>query len=261
MSASGRRLGIALLALAGCLGAIAAAVMAHGAGREQLRFIVQQECLPNWLKTHHPAPCISVSLIGRGPAAPGFALLADQKGGVHFLLIPTQSLSGIESPELRSSGTLNFFDAAWKARAVLDTVVGHPVSRSVIGLAVNSIWARSQDQLHIHIGCLRPSVYDALHADAGRIGRTWSPMTMRGFHYQAMRILGENLGSTNPFELLANGIPGAKDEMSRFTLFVAGMDFKEGPGFAVLTGTYVPGAETLLDPRCSLASARTRGGR
>ncbi len=243
----------AALLCAGCIAVLAAAVLAHGAGRNQLRFIVQQECLPNWLRTHHPAPCISVSLMGRGPQAQGFALLADEKGGAHFLLIPTRSISGIESPELRATGTLNFFDAAWHARAALDAVVGHSVPRDVVGLAVNSIWARSQDQLHIHIGCMRSSVYDALRAAAGRIGRSWSPITLRGFHYQALRIMGESLGSMNPFELLADDLPGAKAKMGRFMLFVAGMDFKQGPGFVVLAGTYVPGTETLLDPRCSLA--------
>ncbi len=244
----------AALVCVGCIAALAAAVPAHGAGRNQLRFIVQQECVPNWLKAHRPAPCISVRLLGRGSGAPGFALLADQKGGAHFLLIPTQSISGIEDPDLRSPGTPNFFDAAWRARGVIDTVVGHPVSRDIVGLAVNSIWARSQDQLHIHIGCLRLFVYDALQAAAARIGRTWAPVTVRGFPYQAIRIRGRDLGAANPFELLADGLPGAKEEMGRFTLFVAGMDFKDGPGFVALAGEYVPGTETLLDPRCALAS-------
>ncbi len=255
MRVSARRLGLAVLVLAGCLAALTAAVAAHRAGRDQLRFIVQHECLPNWLEAHNPAPCISVSMRGRGPGASGFALLADQKGGAHFLLIPTESVSGIESPELRSPRALNFFDAAWKARGVIDTFIGHPVSRDVIGLAVNSIWARSQDQLHIHIGCMRKFVYDALHGASDRIGHVWSPVTVRGFHYQAIRIMGRDLGSTNPFELLADDLPGAKDEMGRFTLFVAGVDFREGPGFVALAGQYAPGTETLLDPRCSLASA------
>lgn len=248
---------VAALLGAGCIAALAAAVVAHGAGRNQLRFIVQQECIPHWLRTHRPDPCISVHVTGRGTGAQGFALLADEKGGAHFLLIPTQSIRGIESPELRASGALNYFDAAWKARSVLQSVVGHPVPREVVGLAVNSIWARSQDQLHIHIGCLRRFVYAALHADADRIGRAWSPLTMRGFHYRAIRIMGPDLDSANPFELLADGVPGAQDEMGHFTLFVAGMDFKDGPGFVALAGRYVPGTETLLDPRCALAGGRS----
>ncbi|MGB6449249.1 MAG: CDP-diacylglycerol diphosphatase [Steroidobacteraceae bacterium] len=241
---------------AACLLALGAGVAAHGVGRNQLRLIVQQQCVPDWLKTHDPAPCITLSMRGAGPTASGFALLADQKGGAHFLLIPIQSITGIESPALRATGTLNFFDAAWKARGVLDTVVGRPVAREITGLAVNSIWARSQDQLHIHIGCLRRFVYDALRVNADRIGATWSPMTMRGFRYQAIRINGRNLDSTNPFKLLADSLPGAKDAMAQFTLFVAGMDFKDGPGFLALAGRYVPGTETLLDSSCALA----RGG-
>jgi CDP-diacylglycerol pyrophosphatase len=241
---------------AACLLALGASVAAHGVGRDQLRFIVQQQCVPDWLKAHDPAPCISVRMRGSGPTVSGVALLADQKGGAHFLLIPIQSISGIESPVLRGPGTLNFFDAAWKARAVLETVVGHPVAREFTGLAVNSISARSQDQLHIHIGCLRRFVYDTLHVEADRFGSTWSPMTMLGFRYQAIRINGRNLDSTNPFKLLADDLPGARDAMGQFTLFVAGMDFKEGPGFVALAGRYAPGTETLLDSSCALAGGR-----
>ncbi len=233
--------------------ALAATATAHALGRDQLRFIVQQECVPHWLKAHDPAPCISVSVRGLGPNARGYAVIADRKGGAHFLLIPTQSIRGIESPALRSPGALNYFAAAWEARAVIDRFIGRPVSRAFIGLAVNSIWARSQDQLHIHIGCLRRFVYDTLQTDAPGLGPTWSALTLHGFKYQGIRIAGSSLGAANPFELLADGLPGARDEMGEYTLFVAGMQLSEGPGFVILAGRLVPGSETLLDPRCTLA--------
>ncbi len=41
--------------------------------------------------------------------------------------------------------------------------------------------------------------------------------------------------------------------MAEFTLLVAGMEFKEGPGFALLAGSSVPGAELLLDSSCAVA--------
>jgi CDP-diacylglycerol pyrophosphatase len=191
-------------------------------GRDHLRFIVQQECLPDWLKAHNPDPCISVTLTGHGLRAQGYALLADRRGGAHFLLIPTQSISGIESPDLRAPGAINYFDAAWKARQVLESVVGRAVPRSAVGLGVNSIRARSQDQLHIHISCLSQSVYEALQSAGDRIGRTWTPFPMGGLRYQAIRIMGRQLGGATPFELLADRLPGAKDAMGEYTLLVAG---------------------------------------
>ncbi|MGH7189912.1 MAG: CDP-diacylglycerol diphosphatase, partial [Acetobacteraceae bacterium] len=74
----------------------------------------------------------------RSPTIDGFAVLHDQKGGAHFLLIPIRAISGIESAELRAPGTLNYFDAAWKARDTLAAAVGHRLARSEVGLAVNS---------------------------------------------------------------------------------------------------------------------------
>ncbi len=42
---------------------------------------------------------------------------------------------------------------------------------------VNSIYGRSQDQLHIHIDCIKPAVGAALHAHASAIG-------LNGRHFQ-----------------------------------------------------------------------------
>ena len=41
--------------------------------------------------------------------------------------------------------------------------------------------------------------------------------------------------------------------MGDFTLLVAGMEFKEGPGFVLLAGNSVPGAELMLDSSCAVA--------
>jgi CDP-diacylglycerol pyrophosphatase len=242
------------LALIAC----AAAVTARAdpaplpAPRDRLRFIVQQQCLPHWRAAHDPAPCVSVDADSRGPEPQGYAVLADRKGGAHFLLIPTQTIAGIESPELRAPGALNFFDAAWQSRAVLAGPVGRPVPRTAVGLAVNQRRSRSQDQLHIHISCVRAAVARALRSQAGAIGGAWSPIEIAGYRYEAMRIMGERLDAANPFELLAGSLRGAAASMERFTLLVSGVDFEEGPGFVFVAGSEVPGAELLLDAGCEL---------
>jgi CDP-diacylglycerol pyrophosphatase len=70
---------------------------------------------------------------------------------------------------------------------VLESVVGRAVPRSAVGLGVNSIWARSQDQLHIHVSCLSQWVYEVLQSAGDRIGGRWTPFPMGGFRYQTMR--------------------------------------------------------------------------
>jgi CDP-diacylglycerol pyrophosphatase len=223
------------------------------ASRDRLRFIAQEQCVPHWQAEHDPGPCVSVTLRGKGPAADGFVVLADRKGGAHFLLIPTRTISGIESPEARAHGALNYFESAWEAREVLTGVAGHGVPRGAVGMAVNQVHSRSQDQLHIHLSCLRRSVYETLHTQASLIGNRWSPLNMNGFEYQAIRVMGRNLSARNPFEVLADRLPGAKNAMGDFTLLVAGMEFKEGPGFALVAGSSVPGAELMLDSSCEVA--------
>jgi CDP-diacylglycerol pyrophosphatase len=222
------------------------------ASRDRLRIIVQQQCLPDWLENHNPAPCRSIKVMDAGPGAPGFAVLPDRKGGAHFLLIPITAISGIESPEVRAPGSLNYFGAAWGARDALAGVLGRPIPPDVVGMAVNQRRARSQDQLHIHISCLRRSVYDALQAAASQIGPDWSGIRIDGRPYQAMRVMGTELAA-NPFALVAERLHGATDALDQFTLLVAGMRFREGPGFALVAGRSVPGGELLLDPTCSMA--------
>jgi CDP-diacylglycerol pyrophosphatase len=232
------------------MGALLAVGTACSAERDQLRTIVQQRCVPHWVETHNPAPCVSVQLSGDGPDAQGFAVLADRKGGAHYLLIPTRSISGIESPEARASLAPNYFDAAWEARGVLNAAAGRELHWSEVGLAVNSVHARSQDQLHLHIECLGQAIYDVIRANADRIGYSWSAIRVNGWDYQATRVMGIALGAQNPFEILAERLPGAKDSMADYTLLVAGADFGDGPGFVLLAGVGVPGAERLLDSSC-----------
>ena len=247
---------LALLALAGVLPA-GADPLAAPAARDRLRFIVQEQCLPHWSVAHDPAPCASVDADGGGAEPRGYAVLADRKGGAHFLLIPTETIRGVESPEARAPGALNYFDAAWQSRAVLAEAAGHPLPRTAVGLAVNHIRSRSQDQLHIHMSCLRPEVARALRAAAAEVGADWSALDLEGYRYQALRIMGERPGPANPFELVADGLPGAAASMEQFTLLLAGMDFREGPGFVLLAGSGVPGAELMLDARCALGASGT----
>jgi CDP-diacylglycerol pyrophosphatase len=252
-----RRAAVVATLLAGA----AWAVTVRSADRDALRQIVQQQCLPHWSEQHDPAPCLRIE-------APEFAVLADRKGGAHLLLIATRTITGIEDPALLAAAAPNYFAAAWRARDRLAAAAGHALARDAIGLAINSALARGQDQLHIHIECLRPRLQQALRAAAAtaRLGDRWSALPGKEFPYQAIRLRGADLDGVNPFALLADGQPGARANMAAYTLIVAGAQFHDGPGFIVLAGRtptrealllplaqgLVPPGETMLDSSCAL---------
>jgi CDP-diacylglycerol pyrophosphatase len=222
------------------------------AGRDALRQVVQNQCLQNWRQHKDPSPCERVWLSSPQPDSPGYAVLEDRKGGAHYLLIPIQTFSGTESGELLDSELPNYFSQAWNARDLLDTYVGHAVPRTAVGLALSTPRARDQDQFHIHIECLRPEVFEALHANAAQITGKWSPITVIGSTYQARRITDPNLEATRPFELVAQLSPDAKHHLENYTVLISGMQYPDGAGFVILTSTG-PTAELLLDPGCTVA--------
>jgi CDP-diacylglycerol pyrophosphatase len=239
--------------LACVLGGYACLAAAPAGNRDALRRIVQDQCAVHWQQAHIATPCARIYLPGAPLEREGFAILPDRRGGAHFLLIPTESIAGMESAELLEPGAPNYFAAAWAARDLLSPVVGHSIRRGAIGMALNPRHARSQDQLHIHIECVRADIARALLTAAPRITDTWSPIGIGGWSYQAMRAMGEELGAANPFTLLAAKLPGAKAAMGDYTLVVAGMDFKEGPGFILLAANG-PAGELLLDSGCAIAA-------
>jgi CDP-diacylglycerol pyrophosphatase len=221
------------------------------AGRDALRQVVQNQCLPNWQKHHEPSPCERIWLSSPQPDSPGYAVLEDRKGGAHYLLIPLQTFTGADSGELLDPDLPNYFAQAWNARDLLDSYVGHAVPRTAVGLAVNPPRARDQDQFHIHIECLRPEVFDALHAAAAQLTAKWSPITVIGLTYQAMRIADKSLEAVRPFDLVAQLSADAKHHIETHTVLIAGMQYPDGAGFAILTTTG-PTAELLLDPGCTV---------
>jgi len=228
------------------------------AARDELQRIVQRQCLPNWLRRHDPAPCLAVRPAGPHPAAAmaaDYALLADRKGGAHFLLIPLRTLRGIGSPALLRADAPNYFAAAWDARSRLGRGTLRPVPADEVGLAVNSRYSRGQDQLHIHIECQSAALHAALGAARSRLTANWMPLALLGHTYQVRRVMGRSLQHANPLRLLAEGLPAARTHMALYTLVVAGMQFQDGPGFALLTRrAFLRGGERLLDDTCAIAA-------
>ena len=219
------------------------------AGPSALRQIVQNQCVRNWLDHHNPAPCERVSLAESKASSSGYAVIADEGGGAHYLLVPTTTMTDLNSGELLDPDTPNYFAQAWHSRDVLSKLVGHDIPRNSIGLAMGIARFSAQDQFHIHIECLRPEITKALRVSAADIGDSWSPIVLEGSTYQAMRLTSEDLSAVNPFELLASLKADVRHHMVDYTLVVAGMQFKDVPGFVVLTGTG-PSGELMLESTC-----------
>ena len=224
--------------------------LAPDAGADALRQIVQNQCVLNWTQHNNPAPCERVALADAKSSDSGYAVLADPGGGAHYLLIPTQTMAGIESGELLDPDAQNYFAEAWSARDLIAKFVGHNVPRTAIALVVNTAHARTQNQFHVDIECVRPDVLDSLHAAAEQVSDIWSPVNVVGSTYQAVKISDATLDASYPFELVANMSPDAKHHMGNYTLVVAGMQFKSGPGFILLTATGPTGG-LLLDSSCA----------
>ena len=243
--------------LAAAVMAVVAAAPADAADPDALWKIVHSKCVPNEEQHADPSPCALVD-VTRG-LGDGYVVLKDINGATQYLLIPTERITGIEDPQLLGPGAPNYFAAAWAQRSYTERAAGHALPRDGLSLAVNSRFGRSQNQLHIHIDCIRPEIRDALRRQAETFGDSWAPLaeTFAGHRYSAMRVAAEDLAAADPFKLLAAAKPAA---MSQQTLVVTGAEFAGGrPGFVLLndqtdlaTGDRASGEE-LQDHACALA--------
>src|SRR5262249_46208157 len=152
---------------------------------------------------HTPSPCAAVHI--SDGVEKGFAVLKDKNGIAQFLLIPTARIGGIEDPALLGANETNYWDAAWQARSFVEESLNVSLPRDALSLATNSVKGRTQDQLHIHIDCIRPDVHDILAANLDKITTTWAelPTPLEGHRYRAIRIDQSTLDGVNPFHLLA----------------------------------------------------------
>jgi len=217
--------------------------------------IIHDKCVPDQQGHGQPAPCAKVDL------AAGYVILKDLIGDTQYLLMPTDKITGIDDPAVLAPGARNYFADSWAERHYTEDAAKHLLPRDAMSLAINSVTARSQNQLHIHIDCIRPDVRDALARGQAAIGDKWAPFPepLAGQHYQAMRVMGETLDGTDPFRLVADGIPGARAAMGKETIVVAGATFAGKPGFVILSDTADlatgdrAGGEDLQDHSCALA--------
>lgn len=192
--------------------------------------IVSEQCVPDQRQDADPAPCAQVD-----DRPGGYAVLKDLVGATQFLLIPTDRISGIEDPAILAPDATNYFAAAWQARTFVAQRAGQPLPRDLISLAINSAAARTQNQLHIHVDCVRTDVRDALGRNMSVVGPEWQPFPepLAGQMYEAMAVVGEDLAD-DPFRLLARRVT----DMGAETLVAVGAYLPDGsPGFVLLANS------------------------
>ncbi|HEX4197864.1 MAG TPA: CDP-diacylglycerol diphosphatase [Caulobacteraceae bacterium] len=221
---------LAIVALAGLTWI--AASRARAADPNALWHVVHDLCVPDMKVSGAPAPCSKVDLAG------GYAVLKDIRGDTQLLLIPTDRVTGIESPQLLAPGSPNYWEAAWDALPLFEKRTGgRPVRREDVALAINSQYGRTQNQLHIHLDCVRPDVQRILADNQSRIGEHWSDLDapLSGHHYRVRRLMGADFGTRDPFKLLAEGDAAARADMGLETMVAIGETFPGGrPGFILL---------------------------
>jgi CDP-diacylglycerol pyrophosphatase len=233
-------------------------VGARAADPSALWKIVSGKCVPHEQAERDPSPCSSVD-IAEG-VDKGFVVLKDIEGVAQFLLIPTARIGGIEDPAVLAEGATNYWAAAWRARYFVEERVHTSLPRDAVALAINSSVGRTQDQLHIHIDCIRPDVRSVLAAGLDKVGTAWAafPVPLAGHGYRAIRINQEMLEGADPFRVLMDADPAT--DMGMHTLVVVGETFADGSdGFVLLddradlaAGDRASGEE-LLDHACAIA--------
>jgi CDP-diacylglycerol pyrophosphatase len=221
---------------------------------------VVQACLANHAVTGAAFPCLEVNVSG-GVAA-GYSVLRPPLGKQDTILTPTRRIVGIEDLSLQAADAPNYFEDAWNARAFLSDGAAGPPAREDVALVLNSRLTRSQDQLHIHLGCISGQAKRWLQAVAPDLSQTrWMRLKrpIGGLVFWARRLAQDNLVGVNPVRLVATGLLREKEDIGLLTILIVGTGAADGHGGFILLAArtarprdaFLPTAENALDPSCS----------
>jgi CDP-diacylglycerol pyrophosphatase len=240
---------------------VALAAQPAYADRNLLWNIVNLKCLRHLAKAEAPIPCDSIDVSNGWDR--GVALLKDVNGRARMLAVPTHRVTGIEDPELLTLESPNYFASAWAARPNLEFRLKRPLPREALAIAVDSMASRTQDQLSLEIDCLDKEVGATLASYSDTLDQQWREMTveLKGRRYWARRLDSDDLSDVSPFNLLAEGIDGAKKEMGVWSLAAVGSSFSGKPGFILLADRAEPAggghAEDLQDNSCAAVGSKS----
>jgi CDP-diacylglycerol pyrophosphatase len=221
---------------------------------------VVQTCVANHALTGAAFPCLDVNTSAGEER--GYVILRPLVGEPDTILSPTRKILGVEDPTLRILTAPNYFEDAWNARTFLSDVTQKPLAHDDVALAVNSRFSRSQDQFHIHIGCLSRQARQILQSNAAELSENkWVRVRKRvdGLEFWGRRIAQETLAGVNPVRMADEGVSDATGSRAQLTIVVAGVRLADGhDGFVLLAWRHDPfgsghqfTAVDFLDRSCS----------
>lgn len=245
--------GILVAAALFAFSAIPPAIAANPA--RDVLWVALQGCLLAKKAAGRSFPCLAVDL-GDGGARPGTAVLRAPGQPTHTVVMPTDSVSGIEAPVLQGPQGAAYWRAALAARHYVSDALQGRLAPSAVGLEVNSVGGRSQDQLHIHLDCMRRSVVAALKAHGDAVGERWAPfpVPLEEVPYVALRVPADAVPAFNPFAALAR-VPGWQGHLHDASFAAVEADPGDPRGGMILLAYREPeaSAEYLMDHSCRMA--------
>ncbi|AUT62921.1 CDP-diacylglycerol diphosphatase [Paraburkholderia terrae] len=211
--------------------------------------IVDHQCVPAARASGGAGFCTAVNLPGH------YAILKDINGNTQYLLIPTDRVTGIESPSVLAADAPDYWADAWAARQYVGSRIGLTFPPDQLGLEINSQFRRTQNQLHIHMDCMQDDIIKDLARFRTIEPGQWHWTKLDGSAYRVMRVLSLT-GENDPFRIVARDRQGS-DVMAQQTILVTGAGPKDSDGWLVVnsglelddgSGT----AEGMLDHACRI---------
>ncbi|MFK0162648.1 CDP-diacylglycerol diphosphatase [Rhizobium sp. NPDC090279] len=235
--------------------AIAVVIMSSFASRSALGLVVRA-CEVNSTLTGSPYPCLKI-VRAEAPLS-SYVVLREPADKERTILAPLADVPGIEDPRLLAADAPNYFDDAWRERADGLGLRAWKDSPQNFALAINAANWRTQDRLHIHMGCQTPRFHALLktHATAIESGRFTNLKTRAG--WWATFYKAEDLSNMNPLKLVADGVAGARSNMENVVVGVFSSTSADGQhGFYILARIMGENksrgsAEDMIDPKCTL---------
>jgi CDP-diacylglycerol pyrophosphatase len=226
-------------------------------GRSAL-WIVELTCLFDHKTTGLPFPCLEVD--ERSGSGRGVAILRAPFERSHIVVMPIVRVTGVEDPSLVEADSPNYFKAAWEARHFVQSELKHSPAGFELGMAVNSKVTRSQDQLHIHVDCVKRRIRLKLAEQLPLYPlNRWqrSGLVFEGLSYWVMRMDDESFEKKNVFRLVQQ-VPGFEANMFLTNLaFVSVANQNGGQTMVLLVAQSDPRpdilqstSEDLLDHAC-----------
>lgn len=235
--------------------AVAVIIMSSFVSRSALGLVVQA-CEINSTLTGSPYPCLKV-VQAQDPLS-SYAVLREPTDKERTILAPLADVSGIEDPRLLAARAPNYFDAAWKEQLATIDLRSLTAQPQHFALAINAASWRTQDRLHIHMGCETPRFRTLLKTHAAEIGSVRFTNLRTKAGWWATFQPADDLSNLNPFKVVAEGVDGARSNMNNAVVGVFGATLPDGQhGFYILAringaNKSRVSAEDMIDPKCQL---------